>query len=141
MTRIPGTTWPRAWRPARWTDEAEENFVALQLCGVCDSLRGPAGPGRTQHCRCAPDPAPGEDQTGRARYDIRKVAALCSRCGVEVLRSGSRWSPDFSRACQDRARAFNDEVGRLVIPIGAHSLMNRITVRGPDAVADTAGRP
>lgn len=134
---------PAGWRPSNWPDPpewAEESCTRLTLCGACHQLRGPAGPGRTQHCRCAPAPRPGEEQTGWQHFDIRAVASLCRCCGTELLRSGSRWSPFFCEECKALARALNDEAGRLLVPIGAHSIMNGVTARESEAAADPAVR-
>jgi hypothetical protein len=47
-----------------------------------------------------------------------------------LLASGSRWSPFFCRPCQERVRALNHAVGRLVIPVGRRSMMNGIAAGG-----------
>ena len=40
--------------------------------------------------------------------------------------SGSKWSVWFCDACQHRVSTLNGSVGRCVIPIGRHSLMNGV---------------
>lgn len=92
-----------------------------RVCGRCFTLFEDGRPdGRNQRCLC-PDEAAAPDWPG---YDVREHVRLCGCCGVVALRSGSRWSPFFCAPCRDLVMAATMAVGRLVFPIGRHSLMH-----------------
>jgi hypothetical protein len=112
-----------------------ETYTRLELCCTCLQLRGPFYDefnrcDRVQPCAC--DPV----QSLWNAYDYNKVAELCRCCAAECVRSGSRWSLFFCKGCNERVVAHNNRVGRCVIPIGRHSIMNGVSLRG----ADTADR-
>jgi hypothetical protein len=121
---------------------------ALELCGACQGLRGPWRSTRTraiheQRCACAqaargPESVVSEDGMSELwpGHDYNQVAELCRCCGLDVLRSGSRWSGWFCEHCKDWVWDFNNRVGRCVIPIGRHSLMNGIGLPGVLATDD-----
>ena len=92
----------------------------LHVCGTCYALYEAGRPdGINQRCRCGPH--------GEARWpgvDFNERACLCTCCGTEVLRSGSRFSPYFCRECQLLAMGVSLWERRLVFPIGRHSLMH-----------------
>lgn len=74
---------------------------------------------------------------GAAKHlDHLTVAELCRCCGVELLRSGSKWSVWFCKECKPRVEDLNRNAGTCVVPIGRHTLMHGIGVRGADAVRD-----
>jgi len=98
------------------------------VCGTCGRLRGPWGryDGEVefeQHCDCRDDEEPVERWPG---FDYNTVAELCRCCGLEVVKSGSKWSVWFCRECLDRVSDLNTGAGRCVVPIGRHSLMNGV---------------
>jgi len=70
------------------------------------------------------------------RLDHQTVAELCRCCGVELLRSGSKWSVWFCKECKRRVEELNRNAGACVVPIGRHTLMHGIGVTGDDAVRD-----
>jgi hypothetical protein len=105
------------------TREVTRDF---EVCGACHELRGPFTwtlQGQTdahvQECRCAPHTA----STWRG-FDFNTVAELCYVCGCEVLRSGSRFSIWICPNCAPRVSALNGRLGRLVVPIARHSIVN-----------------
>ena len=119
-----------------------EGLRWFRICGTCYALYEIGRPdGLNQQCRCSAqtaDPWP--------RFDFNERARLCACCGMEVLASGSRWSPYFCRECQLLAMGVSLWERRLVIPIGRHSMMHTWVpaTRGPHpaptavARADTA---
>jgi len=121
---------------------------ALALCGACKRLRGSwcstgASAIHEQRCACArvvarPVPVASEDGGSElwSGYDYNLVAELCRCCGLDVLRSGSRWSVWFCEHCKGWAQDFNNQVGRCVIPIGRHSMMNGLALSGTKARDD-----
>ena len=97
------------------------------VCGTCHRLRGAAGELR-QRCRCeASETWPG--------WDISQAKELCRACGLVVLRSGSRWSVWLCDVCKPLAVALNRSMGRVMVPIGRHSLMHGLAYR-PDGGQD-----
>jgi hypothetical protein len=76
-----------------------------------------------------PDPKTGHQQRCHDRgaeptwdgYDFNEWIRLCDCCLAVPLQSGSRWSPFFCNHCQAEIVA-----AQRGIPIGRHSLMNRI---------------
>jgi len=105
------------------------------ICGSCHQIRGTALAGFHQRCACEPLPDPEEPRYG---HDFLMAAELCRCCGLVLLRSGSKWSVWFCVPCKDLARSFNEQVGRCVIPIGRHSLMNGVGLKGTDAKRNAA---
>jgi hypothetical protein len=98
------------------------------VCGTCGRLRGPWGryDGELefeQRCDCHAAEEPDERWPG---FDYNRVAELCRCCGLEVVKSGSKWSVWFCRECLDRVKDLNTGAGRCVVPIGRHSVMNRV---------------
>lgn len=126
LARHPATGAPsRPAAPARPTVDLPasgytEAFDHARVCGVCFHLFEQGRPdGHNQQCACAgapSDPWPG--------HDVNEHVRLCGSCGVTVLRSGSRWSPFFCPQCQTFAMAATMLAGRLVFPIGRHSIMH-----------------
>jgi hypothetical protein len=114
----------------------------LELCGACRHFRGPwrstrASAIHEQECACAPAvrrPGPVVSEDGASKvwpgYDYNEVAELCRCCGLDVLPSGSRWSVWVCEHYKDWVWDFNERVGRCVIPIGRHSMMNGFALPG-----------
>lgn len=121
-----------------------ESLRRWTICGRCHAVRG--GPIGTvdgvtvwQRCDCVPAGGlPVQPKVG----DFNTGLDLCRACGLVALQSGSRWSVWFCGSCATKARSLNERVGRCVVPIGRHSLMNGITVRSaaPENIASFAGR-
>jgi len=121
-----------------------ESLRRWTICGRCHAVRG--GPIGTvdgvtvwQRCDCVPaGELPAQPRVG----DFNTALELCRACGFVPLRSGSRWSVWFCDPCKTQARSLNERVGRCVVPIGRHSLMNGITVRSasPEDVEAFAGQ-
>jgi len=121
-----------------------ESLRRWTICGRCHAVRG--GPIGTvdgvtawQRCDCVPAGGlPAQPKVG----DFNTALELCRACGLVPLRSGSRWSVWFCRPCATQARGLNERVGRCVVPIGRHSLMNGVTARStsPADIESFAGR-
>jgi hypothetical protein len=97
------------------------------VCGTCGRLRGPWGRYRfelefEQRCACHT----GEPDERWPGFDHNTVAELCRCCGLEVVKSGSKWSVWFCRDCLERVKDLNGRAGYCVVPIGRHSLMNGV---------------
>lgn len=100
------------------------------ICGRCHALRGPIplrNDGVVQLCACQLKKSTRlpSDWGG----DFNTYAELCRCCGLRLLKSGSRWSVWFCDYCKPLISALNRHVGRCVIPIGRHSLMNGYALR------------
>jgi hypothetical protein len=104
-------------------------FRTLSVCTTClglfDDDSGGQRPGQQQRCACRP--SGGDRWPG---YDYNERARLCDCCCRYLLRSGSRWSVWFCDECKERVIGLNEDVGFALIPIGRHSLMNGLGLRG-----------
>lgn len=103
----------------------------LLICGQCHGLRGqvPDEPrGVMQLCACTPREVRAAQPSFRG--DHNTYAELCRCCGEVLLPSGSRWSVWFCRECAGRVAGLNRGAGRCIVPIGAHSMMNGVSLRG-----------
>ena len=101
----------------------------FRICDSCQRLFGSEpqpGYGTPQRCLCNLP----TDETVWDGSDYNEHLHLCRCCRGVALPSGSRWSVWFCEPCVKRVRHFNDACGRVVIPIGRHSLMSSIGVRG-----------
>ncbi len=101
----------------------------LRICPSCRHLYGDCGQPSPQRCRCewpiGDDPWP--------RYDHNTSAELCRCCGLELLKSGSRWSVWFCESCKNRVRRLNRDAGRCILPLGRHSLHANVSLTGKQA--------
>ncbi|HUS21855.1 MAG TPA: hypothetical protein VMZ66_07585 [Aeromicrobium sp.] len=109
----------------------------LTLCTTCGRIRGAmaSDPPRVQLCQCEYERLRRDDLPLPERwdgFDINTFVELCHCCGVELLRSGSKWSVWFCVPCKRYVLALNRAVGHCVIPIGRHSLMAGIGISGSD---------
>jgi hypothetical protein len=121
-----------------------ESLSRWTICGRCHAVRG--GPIGTvdgvtvwQRCDCVPaEGLPTQPRVG----DFNTEIELCRACGLVPLRSGSRWSAWFCEPCLRLARTLNERVGRCVVPIGRHSLMNGVSGhnRSSEEIEFFAGR-
>jgi hypothetical protein len=121
----------------------------MVVCGTCGQVRGPWHYAHeclrhvtlVQSCRCTREKEP-----LWPRFDFNTSVELCWCCAAEAVSSGSRWSLVLCPDCKARAIALMRGVGRFVVPIGRHSLMNRVSlsVSGPrpstEVVAQFAAR-
>lgn len=49
---------------------------------------------------------------------------VCRVCGAELLTTSSRWSLVVCLACKKRVLQVNRQLGRCLVPIGRHSIVN-----------------
>jgi len=88
----------------------------------CGRLRGETARG-DQQCPCGPDSGRWPD------WDVSEVAQLCVVCARATAGGSTRWS---WLACHD-CRRVNDTLastlGRTVLPLGRHSIMNGVVHR------------
>ena len=113
----------------------------LTICGSCYHIRGQwsdsSSPERVMYQRCSCQPTEPEGYapwpTG---FDFHQVVELCNCCGIEVLRSGSRWSVWFCDSCQERVQEVHSRYRAYLLPIGRDSLYS-----GFDVTAEEASEP
>lgn len=101
----------------------KQESPVLEVCRVCAELRGDVtvdGVRRRQRCLCEPR------EPEWPRYDFNRKHELCHCCAAETIPSGSRWSLFFCEPCKTAIVHLRDQVGRVVIPIGRHTLMNGV---------------
>lgn len=95
-------------------------YSYLRICRSCSYLYEEGRPdGLEQRCRCRPG-----REARWPGFDYNRRASLCLCCAVVALPSGSRPSPYFCNECQARAKDLSLRAGRLIFPIGPHSLMH-----------------
>ncbi len=112
-----------------------DEFRYFQICGKCHRLHEVGRPDScNQHCSCTRVSEP-----TWPRHDFNERAHLCSCCARVVLRSGSRFSPFFCSTCESWVRAATLWVGRLVVPIGRHTLMHTWVPEMPSGRLDAYG--
>lgn len=121
---------------AEGVDTVTERIWGATICLVCFTVYGlieieGLGTGvYDQRCRCQESAKPQERWAG---FDFNTYLELCRCCGIEPLKSGSRWSPYFCRECRDCVVSFNRRHGRWIIPIGRHSMMHGDLLGGDEA--------
>jgi len=113
------------------------DYSTLSVCTTHLTL---VGTYRDKEHRCPCDPG-GDGWREREwdGYDIAALLELCNLCVRDVMGSGTRWS---WRACET-CRSVNNEIatavngerhpGNQILPLGRHSLMNRIVI-GPGSL-------
>ena len=93
----------------------------MQICRTCYKVFGPwseYGSEFEHGCDC--------NRFDQPRWEIgdyNERTTLCYGCGIELLKSGTRWSIWFCDFCKARTIKLNDLCGRYVIPVGRHSIM------------------
>ncbi len=107
-----------------------ESGDGFTICRVCAGLAGfPSGRcGYPQVCRCHR-----ADEQRWPDHDFNEYFDLCWCCLLEAIPSGSKWSSFYCQDCRQRVRGYNESVGRVVLCMGRHSLMNGLGLRGRDA--------
>jgi len=80
-----------------------------------------------QKCQCKSRETGLIEETWKG-FDFNNKVELCYCCSMELINSGSRWSVFYCDECKDRVRAFNYIVGKVVIPLGRHSVMNSLMI-------------
>jgi len=113
-------------------DKADE-LSKLKICRKCFEIYGPVrledGQVVEQKCYCD---IPRHDEkwvvTNRYSYDFNQKYAICRCCGLEIIPSGSRWSPFYCDECKNRISKLNELVRKCIIPYGRHSIMNGVAL-------------
>ena len=112
-------------------EEPTEGLIAgFRLCAKCFDpyewrLQGAI---TRQHCRCTDEDRGQESRW--PRHDYNEHLHLCECCGMEPLRSGSKWSVWFCNECKALVDELNSRARFSAIPIGRHSLMNGVGLSG-----------
>lgn len=103
----------------------------LRICHHCFALYGIVrlkdGKKVYQNCMCDELDKPRWD-----KYDFNRKYELCWCCGLEVIPSGSKFSSFYCRDCKERIWYLNQKLGRCLIPLGRHSVMNGVIGTGKD---------
>jgi len=101
-----------------------DNLSSLTLCPKCLQPHGKMrlwyGAWVEQHCDCEKK----DDAKWGDGRDFNLGYETCYCCGLEVLESGSKWSPFVCQDCKKAIFQFNDAVGTCVIPFGRHHFLN-----------------
>lgn len=99
------------------------------ICGRCHQLRGPSGLGWFQLCSCATAEERKANEPVEPR-DLATVMVLCRCCALSTVPTRSRWAHFVCGPCRGRIVELNRTAGRLVIPIGYHSIVNGVSLSG-----------
>ncbi|HTN81608.1 MAG TPA: hypothetical protein VMK16_18190 [Acidimicrobiales bacterium] len=91
------------------------------ICTVCWRLR--ADGEHVDYCRCQPH------DTDDSAPDRDIPCQLCWICALTVVHGHTRWMLVNCNECSTRARELNTANGRLLIPIGIHSIVNGVALR------------
>ena len=106
----------------------------MKVCGSCGNLKGSLSLDSEEPevhlCDCVAQ-AERRAQPRWGNKDFNADLELCYCCGAVEIRSGSKWCSFFCGPCHRRIGRLNRSVGRCVIPIGRHSLMNRVIAPEP----------
>jgi hypothetical protein len=95
-------------------------MTEFELCLPCAKLRGHT-PYGWQGCAHQP----GDDFPGA---DVSEEAALCVLCVRGLAGGRSRWSKLACSPCMSWEHAVRDRLGRALLPLGRHSIMNGVRV-------------
>jgi hypothetical protein len=105
------------------------------VCGDCTQLKGTVDrPNRSlalgldgmyQACACDE-----RDESTWRGYDFNLDRELCRVCALDVVPSGSKWSRWLCSTCVRLVGETNDRWGVCIIPVGRHSLVNGVGLRG-----------
>lgn len=111
---------------------APERSMTTEICTTCFHLVAPC----EEPCACTPRVPAADPRVAEAR--IRCVPCLV--CGLVIVRGHTRWCQRVCRPCREVAQRLNAVVGRCVVPIGVHSIVNGAALRrGQAAEAEGDG--
>ena len=125
--------------------KTRENFAKypdMMVCSTCFQIYGFGDyiSPRFEHwqkCDCSNKVGMPEDVDEKWRWkDFNKLVELCYCCGKRLVHSGSKWSLFFCEECKWMVVDFDRQYGRVIIPIGRHSLVNGSILRGQDHTGD-----
>jgi hypothetical protein len=104
-------------------------YGRLELCITCFGLRGLY---REKEHRCG---CQMRDAAWRASewagYDLPELLGMCLLCMRDVVASGTRWSWFACTTCREVNLAVGtalNSAGAMILPLGRHSLMNRVAL-------------
>jgi len=101
----------------------------MRICPRCHDLYGECGKPTPQRCRCPDAP----DDAAWPHHDFNRLVEPCKCCGLQLLRTGSRWAVWFCGECKERVGQLNAHHGRCVVPIGRHTFHAGYMLDGDDA--------
>jgi hypothetical protein len=112
----------------------------MRICRSCGEVTGfvrkaEGGPFKFQCCGCKNDLISPEDYEDLRNYfhlDFGEAVTLCRSCGQILMKSGSKFSPFSCDGCREFIFAFNNYRRFVLVPLGRHSFMNGLRLRGPD---------
>jgi len=125
-----------------------ENFAKypdMMVCSTCFQIYGmgdffsprPEYGRHWQKCGCSDKVGMPENVDDKWPWkDFNKLVELCYCCGTVLIPSGSKWDVFFCEECKWMVIDFDRKYGRVIIPIGRHSLVNGSILRGQDPTGD-----
>jgi hypothetical protein len=82
-------------------------------------------------CACA-------DKQPDDRFNAEDMIActICASCALAIVRGHTRWSMVHCKRCWGNARRINETAGRVVVPMGIHTIVNGLSLSGADAASE-----
>lgn len=121
------------------------DYKIMKICSECSRIYGVCIDQEKfksyyQKCDCAKPDMPSSEikQEKWECGDFNELITLCYCCGQKVLRSGSKWGNWFCNECNKGVIDFHEKHQMWLIPIGRHSLMNRVHLNTKDTQGDRA---
>lgn len=129
---------PNGWhpRPLGWweytgkTQDPPAWYDELEVCTKCGQLAGRithpgTGDSASQSCGCG--------HLGPNMWEAHGIlfcGELCRCCRQVLLKIESKFSVWFCRGCLSHVGLLNTRIGRYVIPVGGHSILGGLVLRG-----------
>lgn len=101
----------------------EHRPVPRRVCTGCGGLRSetPCRFEYSDRCSCQREHADGSEPTER---EAAIPCTLCVACGLETVDGHTKWRNVVCPRCQPTVMELNSVCGRLVVPLGIHSVAN-----------------
>jgi hypothetical protein len=107
--------------------------VSHLVCTTCGQLRSVDVDAsiRPDRCQCI--------ERHDDRFDAEDLIAcsICASCALTIVRGHTRWHLLHCEECRGQVHQLNQNAGRLVVPIGIHTIVNGLALPAADANSDS----
>lgn len=95
------------------------------VCTNCGQLRSVDSDASIRPDRCRCDIERGDDS-----FDAEDLIAcsICASCALTIVRGHTKWHLLHCEQCRGRVRRLNQDIGRVVIPVGIHTIVNGLAL-------------
>ena len=103
------------------------------VCTTCGRLRSVDSDGSVppDRCRCTSDP---HDDAFSAEDLI--ACSICASCALNIVRGHTKWHLLHCDNCRAHVHSLNEHAGRIVVPVGIHTIVNGLALQGGDVDSD-----